>query len=593
MLKRMLKIFFFLSVSCIFSIPLWAEEAIHRSHAISFTFPSGHSIKKGQLEKALGVKNKSFYQFWKEDSPHLDDDLIETLEVSLKKFYASEGFYDAAFTLKENNTSIQVKINENEPIRIKSIHITSDYRLSSLVDFKEKSIFKASHFIKIKRNIIKHLRKEGYCSYDLDSKAYVDLDTRLVSIEYNLSKGGICTFGALSTSGLKSIDEKVIHALLRAKKGENFNTERIQESANNFYGLDAFDSVLIHTDKKIYNVIPVDIVFKEKENPYHFEVGAGYDTYVGYRMHTELTKYNFLGNAQKMTLKAEWSKKEQLLDLDYFKPVFLSFFDYYFDVGGNIGYSNLTFDGFQEEKSFAKAYIGYHSSKIKLNIGVNAEKILITNLDNLQEGEVLEQAVNAGNFVLFYPYINFVYDARNSKLNPKYGYYFSAYSEIGLSDEEDASSYLKTLLEGRLIYTWKQLTLSSVGRIGIIDENTKNSLPESKYFFGGGAYSNRAYGYQELGVIVSPTQDSIYGASSLLNLSLEMNYPVWGDIYGAVFSDNTMLNEARYDFSGKILSSLGVGARYMTPIGPFKLDVGVNSHDVSQYGISFQIGQSF
>ncbi len=46
----------------------------------------------------------------------------------------------------------------------------------------------------------------------------------------------------------------------------------------------------------------------------------------------------------------------------------------------------------------------------------------------------------------------------------------------------------------------------------------------------------------------------------MANLSLEANYPVWGDIYGAVFTDNTMLTEESYDFSGEIITSAGVGS---------------------------------
>ena len=126
-----------------------------------------------------------------------------------------------------------------------------------------------------------------------------------------------------------------------------------------------------------------------------------------------------------------------------------------------------------------------------------------------------------------------------------------------------------------------------------MDDETGNGLPESKYFFGGGSYSNRAYGYREIGLITSPTEDTIYGASSMANLSLEADYPVWGDLYGAVFNDNTMLTDMAYNFKGEIISSAGVGVRYMTPIGPLKLDVGFNVHDPSIYGISFQIGQSF
>jgi len=585
---------FLLKLFVLFSllgIELWAKRSVGQSHSIYF---SGQKrITSKDLEEALGVKNKSFYEFWKNDDPRIDDNLIEALDSSLRSFYESEGFYDANFTIEEHHGSIEVEIREHEPIRIRGLNISSDYNISSLVNFKKKAIFKASQFIEIKKNIITALIKEGYCSYDLMTKAYVDLEAYDVFIEYKLSKGGICTFGELTTTGLESIDLEVIESLLRAKKGQRFNIEDIEETANNLYVLEAFDSVLIHTDRKIYNVIPVDIVFKEKEKPYHFEIGVGYDTYVGYRVHTQISKYNFLGNAQKLQFKAGWSKKEQLLELNYFKPVFFRLFDYLFDLGGSVGYANLEFNGFQEEKSFSKGYVSYQASKIKLELGLSREKILITSLDNLAQGEVLEQAVNTGNFVLFYPYIDFVYDARDSKLNPKYGYYFSLYTEIGLADEEDASVYVKTLLEGRLIYTWNNLTLSSVGRIGVIDESSDTGLPEAKYFFAGGSYSNRAYGYRELGVISSPTNDSINGASSLVNLSLEINYPIFGEFYGAVFSDNTMLNEESYDFTGDIISSIGLGLRYMTVIGPLKLDVAVNSHDTSQYAISFQIGQSF
>ena len=158
---------------------------------------------------------------------------------------------------------------------------------------------------------------------------------------------------------------------------------------------------------------------------------------------------------------------------------------------------------------------------------------------------------------------------------------------------EDSSIYMKTLFEGRIIHTISDLTLSAVGKVGIVDAEVKEGIPESKYFFGGGSYSNRAYGFREIGVIISPTEHSINGASTMLNLSLEANFQAWGNVYGAVFTDNTMLTEDSYDFLGDVISSAGLGVRYMTPIGPLKLDAGFNVNDTSQYGISFQIGQSF
>jgi len=300
-----------------------------------------------------------------------------------------------------------------------------------------------------------------------------------------------------------------------------------------------------------------------------------------------------MGNAQQVKLKAAWSQKEQLLVLSYFKPAFLNLYGHYIDLGGSAGYSNFEFDGFQEEKTFARGYLKYELGRLQLRTGIALENIVIDALDNLKPGEELEQAVTEGTFNLLYPYLDFIYDARDSKLNPKYGYYLAAYAEFGLSKDEEASAYYKTFYEGRIIHTFSNLTLAAVGKVGVVDTERENSLPESKYFFGGGAYSNRAYGFRELGVIISPTEDSINGASTMANLSLEANYPMWGDLYGALFTDNTMLTEESYDFKGDIITAAGIGVRYMTPIGPFKLDIAVNVNDTSQNGISFQIGQSF
>jgi translocation and assembly module TamA len=408
-----------------------------------------------------------------------------------------------------------------------------------------------------------------------------------------LQKGGVCTFGKLTTSGLETIDEDIILSRVKAKEGERFSTELIQTTSNNLYELNAFDSVVINVDRKFYNVVPVDITFTEMEKPYSLQAGAGYDTFVGARVHGEITKHNFLGNAQKLKLNVSWSDKEQAIKLSYFKPALFHFFEYYIDFGGSLGYSNLEFDGFREEKSYSKAYLEYEEGKLKLRTGIALENIVITAADNLALGEELTHAVNEGTFSLFYPYVDFIYDARDSKLNPKYGYYLAAYSEFGLSRGDDPSVYMKTLLEGRIIYTFENLTLAAVGKAGVLDIESDRGLPESKYFFGGGSYSNRAYGYRELGVIVSPTEDTINGASTMANLSLEADYPVWGNVYGAVFTDNTMLTDMSYNFKGDVISAAGVGVRYMTPIGPFKLDVGFNVQDPSQYGILFQIGQSF
>ncbi len=549
---------------------------------------------KSEIYDALGVDHKNMFQFWKDDTARIKDKLLPTLGASLRAFYDSEGFYDAQFTIKETNTTVTVDVKENEPVKVRDINISSDYPISSLISFEKDEIFQAKKFISIKSEMTEQLLKSGYCSYDLDAKAYVDLDKHIVDLRYTLRKGGVCTFGKVTISGTETIDDDdVIKSRVRAKEGERFSTQLVKDTSDALYGLQSFDSVLIGVDRKFYNVVPVDITLKEMEKPYHFEASAGYDTYVGARVHSSITKHNFLGDAQTLKLQLAWSKLEQLAVLSFYRPVLFTIYDYYVGIGGKVGYENLEYVGFQEEKAFFKTYLEHETKRITLRVGLAFENIIISALDNLGSGKELGQAVNEGKFILTYPYIDFTYDARDSKLNPKYGYYVSAYVETGLSNDEESSVYYKMLLEGRFIHTFENLTLAAVGKVGIVEEDTEKSLPESKYFFAGGSFSNRAYGFRKLGVIISPTEDSIYGAATWANLTLEADYPMWGDIYGAVFTDNTMLTAKPYDFSGEIITSAGVGIRYMTPIGPFKLDIGMNVADPSQYGISFQIGQSF
>jgi len=572
---------------------------INSTHAEDLELPTHIIHISGQkhfdtptIQEVLSVDTKSFYQFWKEDSPRIKDKLLPTLDATLKSFYDSEGFYDATFKISESNTTVDVKIEEKKPVAVTKIDIESDFNISSLILPKVGYVFRAKDFIATKSAIIKALLSDGYCSYQLDTKAYVDLDKHEAVLKYSLKKGGICTFGEPNIKGLKSIDKDVILSRIRAKKGERFDPEKVKETYSSIYALNSFDSVQVAVDRKIYNVVPIDITLNEVVDAYHAEVGVGYDTFIGPRVHASIIKKNFFGNAQQTGLKLSWSEKEQLAVGDFYKPALFFLYEYGIDFGAQLGYSNLEFIGFQEEKEFAKVYVEHNEGRLKLRVGLAVENIDIGALDNLKKDQELLQAINEGTFLLFYPYLDAVYDARDDKLNPKYGYYLATSLEYGVPYNPDASSYLKTYLEGRLIHTFDKLTLASVAKVGVIDQ-TSHELPESKFFFGGGSFSNRAYGFNTIGVIESPTSDSIAGASSLLNLSLEADYPIWGNLYGAVFNDNTMLNEESYDFSGEIISSAGLGIRYLTPIGPFKLDVGFNVNDPAQYGISFQIGQSF
>jgi outer membrane translocation and assembly module TamA len=561
------------------------DEVVIPSHEIHFK--GQKYINEKALQKAMGVDTKSIFSFWKADKPTIKDKLLPTLEQSLQNFYDSQGFYNAEFSIKTSKTDVIVKIDENDPVKIKDINVSSDYDISKLVIIKKDQIFKAKEFVSIKNHIIEKLLEEGYCSYDLDSKAYVDLDTHEVDVRFKLSKGGVCTFGQLSIKGLETIDDSVVISRVRAREGERFSTKQIRETHDAIYALEAFDSVYVKHDRKIYNVVPIDVETVEVAKPWYVKGDVDYDTSVGVRVSAEVLRTNFMGNAKEISLGITYSKIDKLAELGYFVPALFKVSDYYIDFTSKIGYSTFKFIGFKEEKTFAKAFLSYNDEKLSINIGVAIENIDIS-LRNFTS----PLRVEPGNFSVLYPYLHLIYDSRDSRIDPKNGYYIGGTLEYGLPYKKKASSYVTYTLEGRVIHTFSDLTLSAVAKAGIFEQK-ENDIPESKLFFAGGVYSNRAYGYKRVGVIYSPTFYGIRGGSTMANLSLEANYPIMDNLYGAVFTDNTMLTRDEYDFSGDILSSGGLGVRYITPIGPIKVDIGMNLHDSSDYAMHFQIGQSF
>jgi len=550
------------------------------------TIQGNKSMEDKAYLGALGIETKSFYEFWKDDKNYISHKVAPTVKGTLRDFLDSKGYYDAKISVSKHSKLLSVNIKEGNPVLVDKIEIESDFDIDKIVRFKKGQHFEAAKFISIKSNIKESLMKSGYCRYKLDTKAYVDLSRHSVALKYIVDKGGLCYFGDTTiTSKPENISNRVIESRLQYKKGEVFSTAKITRSFDMLNQLDAFGSGTVAPVDYDSNIVPIEVALSKKENLNVFRGGVGYDTAVGMRAQLFYERRNFFGDARKLTATFHHSDKSKYGEVSLFSPAMLSIGGVSFDLFSNWGYSNYIYDTYEENKGYHSTKLGYHKDEINFFAGLAVENIDIKL--NTPDMSIVE-----GNFLLFYPFMEFVYDGRDSKINPKNGYYLSAYTEYGIDYEPGSSSYLKFLLEGRYIKSFGDLTLATVGKVGVID-TLSGQIPASKLFYAGGSYSNRAYGEKDIGITTSPTTSATLGGKTWLNLSMEADYKIYGDLYGALFWDSTMINPNGYDFDSEVINSLGVGVRYMTPIGPVKLDVAVNAEDVEEYGIQFQIGQSF
>ncbi len=583
-----------------------------KDNSIAITFKGNSIIDTSMLEDVIGAKRTSPLGVWRDRNTTVSSIYIPKLDEIFKLYYRKEGFYSAKIRHTQNSSGIHFFIEENRYIKVKNIEINSDFNIENLIYLKKNRRFRAELFSKTKLNIKKKLLQKGYCNYNLNTKAFIDLKKYSADIKINLKKGSVCHFGEIDIEGKGDIDREVILSRLKFKPKDRFDITKIKDSYSDLYGLEAFEQVHIKEESreldkrelekrylslyklknfdKLYNnsstrlernSVPMSIKYREIEDNIHSRVGIGYATDLRFQAKYHWEYKNFYGNGRKLLFDVLYSKKRKRVENNFFNPAVMMLWDYHLDFQNSVGYKEeRDIHNFDEKVAYDKVYLLHQDSNWFNSMGVGVEN---------------RDLSNDRSFFLIYPFIKIVYDLRDSKINPKEGLYFSHEMEYGLPYSDSSTIYLKYIDEVRAIYTIKNITLSTVGRVGAI-EVYQNRLPESKKFFAGGAFSNRAYGYEQIGIITSTDKTlSDSGGYNMANLSIEANFPIYKNLSLGLFSDNTMIGSQQgvWEFSDNIIYSAGFGFRYMTPIGPFKLDFGFNTHKYSQNAIHFQIGQSF
>jgi len=575
-------------------VPLLVNGAVVKE----LHFKTHGKFEDAKLCDSLGVKTRAWYQFWKDKTPKINAKLIPSFEDSLEHFYKSEGFYHVNIQKDETNSSVTFKVDEGKNVIISSIKITGDDELKKFITYKVGDRFRALEFTQNKKDIKNKLLNKGYCNYQLKSKARVDIEKDIVNIIYDLHKNPPCEFGKITISTPKNINKKIILSRLLFKEGDRYSLEKINRTYHMISGLEAFDGVELNFDQQ-NDKINTGISLIERSKKTRIEMGLGYETDIGPRGVLHYERRNFAGNAKKISLDFKYSNKEKFIKNSLYWPAFIKvpFKGYhYLDLKNEFGYSKIEFDNFDEKKLSNSLHLIKDYDWYSVDFGIGYERINIKK--PMDTCSVSSQDFNPNsplenlnkNYNLLFPFAKLHIDLRDSKINPKNGFYFSQFLETGVDILSNSSTYLKALTEARAIKTIGLFTYAIKGRVGVIKEYA-NHLPESKLFFAGGAFSNRGYSYNTIGASNSKCKNS--GGKTLVDTSIEINHPVYKKFDAALFFDSTLISKNPLEFSLDFRHSIGTGIRYNSAIGPVKLDVGMDIERHSQYAISFQIGQSF
>jgi len=377
------------------------------------------------------------------------------------------------------------------------------------------------------------------------------------SVTLELNTGERYRFGDI-TFQQSILQQELIEQYIPFDKGDVFDTNQLitLQLALNDSGY--FNRVEVTADRESATdkTIPVTVI-AEPSRPRQYTLGFGYgtDTQLRTKLGIEFRRINqrghkvhtdFLLSGVKRSAAAQY--EIPLGDLGANSLRFIFRYEQA-DVGDGDGETeryvlgvnhNDTWRGWQR-----RLYLNFLRENFRFGTGTDREQVnLLT------------------------PGINLVYTKADNLLLPQQGY--SWFIDVHAGDDAVISD--TTFLQGRVVgqRVWSPSDRMRVllrAEYGITDVDNFELLPPNERFFAGGDRSVRGYAYQSLGP--ADTEESVVGGSHLATGSVEMDYLVYNDIGGALFfdvGDAAMSND--FDFN----RSAGVGLRWRSPVGMFRLD---------------------
>lgn len=188
------------------------------------------------------------------------------------------------------------------------------------------------------------------------------------------------------------------------------------------------------------------------------------------------------------------------------------------------------------------------------------------------------------------------YDRSDSLLNPTRGFRVSAKATPTAQKQKGGGfdKYATLIGEASGYYPiGDSVVLAARGRLGSILGAARDAIAPSRRLYSGGGGSVRGFGYQQLGP--KDENNKPLGGRSLTEFAVEARYR-FGN-YGIVpFLDAGRVGEKPTPSLSGMRYGAGIGARYYTNFGPFRIDVATplgRRKGESKLGVYISIGQAF
>ena len=512
---------------------------------------------------------------------------FDTVKKNLRKATRALGYYDADFTsggsIVDGCWKLRLKVTSGRPTKVISqdIKVIGEGKnetvfITILKDFPYKIGDELNHqnYSEFKTKLTEASQALGYFDAEFEKHSIrVDPANYQARIDLILNTGPRYRYGNVALDQ-STLTDAAIRKFLIIAKGELYKAEDLIRQQQILQRSGYYKTIKIEVlhDQIADKQVPVSIsLVPKKRNDYKFKVGYGSDT--GARVSAELDRRWTGSGGRQLKIKTQYA--ETLSEVSF------KLLDPRENPEDNSLVYNIDWTNDSNDDVVGRSInIGAKSIKKRSNGWVRSDSIKVL-IDRTQvEGE--EQTKS--KLLLFGVGLEKV--SADSLLFPTEGWRLkvalSAASEFALSDQNvfqltASAKRIMKLGSGRLL-----------GRVnyGTTIVHDFERLPKSLRFFAGGANSVRGYTFESLGVLND--NDRNRGGKQLLDLSLEYQHPINDTWSAAVFVD---AGNAFDDFKDTDLKvGVGFGARWRSPVGPVRIDLGFPKGDFTDAKLYLSVG---
>lgn len=436
-------------------------------------------------------------------------------------------------------------------------------------------------------NLLRHALVRGHAQAELgDRRAIIDRDTRRMDVELAIRPGPRFRFAQPRVTGQTGIDEDFLLQRLLIEPGKRYDIREVERARRRLIDTNLFATVRVvdGPEPDADGNWPVTFELAER---LHRTIGAGvgYVTDEGPRVRAFWEHRNILGAGERLRIEAEVGQFLQRVEGQIRKPdIFIPDLDL---VGGGAirkeetdAFDSLSISGdLGVERRFSRRLTGTAGVAYRLSEVEDAD------------GEEL--------FGLFSVPLGMRYDASDDLLDPTTGFRIALETAPTWDTLNPGTSYVKNRLVATRYFRIAnnpRLVLAFRGAAGAIVGADIEDIPADERFYAGGGGSIRGIPFQLAGPLDNNNDPT--GGRSVLEASSEVRYQVLGNVEAVLFLDGGSAFESELpEFGDAWQFGTGAGIRYLTPVGPIRVDVGVpidrrdNIDDAWQLYIS--IGQAF